>query len=71
MALTFNPPTHGSLGNWNTGTDANSLIKPKKQLAMGKFSAPSHTISGRKGLPRGVGLGKPQQVGKYKSKAIE
>lgn len=70
MALTFNTHPKGSMGNWNTGVDAASLIKPKKQLAMGKFSEPSHSISGKKGLPRGVGTGRPQQSSKYKSKPV-
>ena len=70
MVKTFNSATRGSLGNWNTGADANSLIKPKKQLAMGKFSEPSQKISGRKGLPRGVGTGPARPGSTYKSKPI-
>ena len=70
MPQTFNLNTRGSMGNWNTGTDAASLVKPKKQLAMGRFSEPSHSISGKKGLPRGVGQGRSQAPSKYKSRPV-
>lgn len=54
MAQTFNSTTRGSLGNWNTGVDGNSLIKPKKQLAMSPAPSPIALPNGRKGTPRGL-----------------
>lgn len=58
MALTFNNRTRGSIGNWNTGTDAASLIKPKKQLAMSPAPSPIALPNGRKGTPRGLSANK-------------
>lgn len=51
----FNPPIKGTSGNWDTGTDATSLIKPKKQLAMGPMKRPIAMPNGRQGLPKDTG----------------
>lgn len=52
---TFNKPIKGTFGNWNTGTDGNSLIKPKKQLAMGGVATPTALPNGRRGGVRDTG----------------
>jgi hypothetical protein len=52
---TFNKPIKGTFGNWNSGTDANSLIKPKKQLAMGGVATPTALPNGRRGGVRDTG----------------
>jgi hypothetical protein len=58
MAQTFNTRPKGSMGNWNTGVDAASLIKPKKQLAMSPAPSPIALPNGRKGTPRGLSANK-------------